>query len=256
LQHIEGNVQLKTVNSTIKDIRSMICDKLIMALAWLSIPALISSLFRISVIGWKPVMLMHIILVGLLWLFFLGRSHFSYFKKAAFIIGVFLSIGLGGMLQFGLTTGVIVFTVTTPPLVVLFFSDKAAYAILIFVLISIAIIGVLTVAGYLAPGFNLDIFHSSASTWVAVLFGAFLVSGSLTVSMSIFNSNLISALEVSRTSEDELTRHKIELEKIVEEKTIELKQSNKAPEKFARLAAHDMVSPLNVISGNAQMLLM
>ena len=246
----------KTVKSTILEIRSVIVDNFLLVFSVLAIPALIASISRAASIGWKPIMEVHIALVCLSWFFYLRRKHFPLVYKATFIISVFLVIGFGGLFQFGLISGAIILIITAPLLAVLFFNDRVGYSIFSVNLIFVAFIGFLTVKGYLTHDFDLEFYSTSASAWITLLFATLLFGGSLTVSMSVFIKYLLNVLDVARKGEAELKKHKAELENIIYEKTKELKQSNKALEQFARVAAHDMNSPLNIISSGAQVLQM
>ena len=248
------NHVFQEVKDDLLDIRSKICHSFLIAFSILIIPALSASLYRATTIGWQPVMTVHILIAVILWVFLLYKERIPYRFKAGYIILIFLIIGLGALFQFGLISGGVIFVITSVPLAALLFGVRSAALTLTLVLLGIAGIGFATVSGYIGPDFDLQIYNSATSSWIATIFGSFLVAGALTTSISVFNKKLITSVQVSRQREKELQMHQANLEKTIEEKTKKLKLSNQELERFAQIAAHDINSPLASISGHAQLL--
>lgn len=243
-----------SVAHDVLQIRSRISDALLLALAVFSIPALIGSLNRINTIGWQPVMAVHIVVVTLLWLTVIFRKHIQYQFRASFIIAIFLIIGFSGLIQFGLIAGSIALIVTAAPMTTLLLGINAAIVVFILSMLGIIAIGYAMVSGYIELGFDLNVYHTAFSSWLNIATGLFFISASITTSIAVFNHYLITAIRRSREREEDLHQHQASLEKIIEEKTNDLKRSNQELERFAQIAAHDIKSPLTHISGHTQLL--
>jgi hypothetical protein len=74
------------------------------ALLWLSIaavPGVGLSLARVLVIGWRPLMLLHLGLLAALWLIWLSRNRTSYKVRVSGLLAVTWLAAFGGLVQFG-----------------------------------------------------------------------------------------------------------------------------------------------------------
>lgn len=73
----------------IQDVRSRVCNAMLIALSITVIPALLASLYRAVDIGWQPIMAFHILLVISILTLTSMRHHIAYRYRAGFLI-VFL----------------------------------------------------------------------------------------------------------------------------------------------------------------------
>lgn len=101
--------------SDIQKIRVEICNFFLITFAVIAIPSLTASLYRITTIGWQPVMAVHIVITILLWGIVIFRNRFSYNIQTSFIVIMFLIIGLGEIYQLGLVAASIAFLVISSP---------------------------------------------------------------------------------------------------------------------------------------------
>jgi len=248
-----SELNTNTLNDIIQ-VRTKICNVFLISLTAIAVPALFASLYRVTLIGWKPVMAFHIFIVILLVSCTLLRNKIAYPYKASLIILTFLLVGITGITQFGLIAGGVTCLVITAPVTALFFEKKLALGMLIIVLLTEAIIAYCFVNGYRSIDFDLLTYASSSQAWILGIFSLLLTSGSLTIATHAFNSKLLKSLDDSSRYQQNLLQHQLSLEKTIAEKTQELQQSNKDLEQFARIAAHDIRSPLNGINGYAQLL--
>ena len=115
----------------IQTIKEKILNKSLLAFAFLSIPTLGTSLFRIYNSGWTNLFLFHISFVLLLWGLFLLRKKLSLDFKVCFLSFTGLLAGLLGAHAWGLIGGWLVL-LTLPPVVFSLFYGKKFGLITIF----------------------------------------------------------------------------------------------------------------------------
>ena len=211
----------KNIDNLVNDIqetRSRICNTFLITIAAIAIPSLTASLYRIAEVGWQPIMGVHIVIAIILWSIFFFRSWIPFNYQAGFIVIIFLIIGLGGIFQFGLVAGGTVFLVASSPIATLFFGGRIGIATLILAFCGAVVIGLLTVSGNLKYGFDLASYVVAPSSWLSSIIGWGLASTALTVSLHVFNKNLINALKTSRLNQESLFRQQLSLEKTIEER--------------------------------------
>lgn len=200
-----------SIAGDIQGARSRISSVFLVTLAIIAIPALLASLSRSVDIGWQPVMAVHIGIVLVLWSMALLRRHVPYRYQAGFIVLMFLLIGFGGILQFGLSAAGTVFLVSAGPIAVLLFGARAGSLTMILSLAGAGTIGWLTISGSLAPSIDVANYVVSVKAWLTALFGWSLAAVALAVSLHAFNKRLTNALLVARQRE-------ANLEKVIEER--------------------------------------
>jgi signal transduction histidine kinase len=109
--------------TNIESIKEQILNKTLFALAWLSIPTLGSSLFRITYSGWSTLFLLHIGFVLFLWAMYFFRSRVSLHFKVISICLLGLITGLLGAYSWGLVGGWQIL-LTIPPIIFALFYGK------------------------------------------------------------------------------------------------------------------------------------
>lgn len=182
------------LSNKVREIRSRICNRFILAFAIIAVPTLAASLYRITIIGWQPVMAIHIIIAFFLWGIALFRSRVPYVIQAGFIIVVFILIGLGGIFQFGLVSGGIAFIVVTGPIATLLIGGKKGLAALVVVFSGVLVIGLLFVADKLHYTFDVQAYSVTPAAWATSIISWMLASIVLTLSLYVFNKQLIQTL--------------------------------------------------------------
>jgi len=207
----------KNVITNIEQTRTSICNYFLVSLTCISIPALIVSLNRMSLIGWKPVMTIHIIVVVFLLVFSLFRHKIQYIYKASLIVFLFLLLGLSGIFQFGLIAGGVIALVVTAPVATLFFEGKVGAIVLLTILLSEAILGYGFVFDYISLDFDLLTYANDPSAWTTNIVSLILCGGSLTVAMEVFNSQLILALQKSEQYKDNFKKNQKVLENTIDQ---------------------------------------
>jgi len=200
----------------IQNIRSRICNVFLITFAIIAVPALSASLYRVTAIGWQPIMIVHITIALSLWGLVIFRSKVPYNLQAGFIVIFFMIIGLGGMYQFGLIAGGIAFLVISSPVATLLFGAKTGIATLAIALSGAAVIGLLTVSGNLQHEFDLSAYAIAPSSWFNSIIGWGLASTALTASLHVFNNKMIQTLNISIQHQEALQLSEERLNMVLE----------------------------------------
>ncbi len=127
------------------------------ALLWVSIaalPAVILSLSRMQVIGWRPVMLLHVIVLASLWLMWLNRTRIAYPVRVYGLLLVAWAATLGGLAQFGPSAIGGVFATLFAFIAILFLNARVAGWMIAVNALSLALLGLAATRHWLS--FDLD----------------------------------------------------------------------------------------------------
>lgn len=86
---------------TFSSLRNRLLNDSLLWVAFAALPALAISLARVTVIGWQPVMWVHIVIVASLWLIWLGRERITYHVRVFAILAAVWLVTFAGLVQFG-----------------------------------------------------------------------------------------------------------------------------------------------------------
>ena len=242
-------------SNDIRVLRNNICNVTLVVFSFLAIPALSASIYRYVDIGWQPVMALHIGIVVILWSITIFKKRIPYWIRAGYISVGFLSLGMSGLWNFGVVSTGIAFVVASSPIATAFFGVRTGFVFLMLSISGMTIIGILTVTGYsIKPNVDMNIYAYSFSTWMSIFLVSTVLAIGLYMTLYLITQKLILSLNKSRIYLDELESHKKDLERIITERTEALKRSNTDLIRFAKIAAHDMRSPLTSIAGYSDLL--
>jgi PAS domain S-box-containing protein len=192
-------------------IRLRICRVSFLVMSVVSIPALAASLYRITDIGFQPVMFSHIVLTICIWLVTLQRNSISYRLQSRFLVLLYAFIGLAGIAQFGLMSGGISFIVVAAPLSAVFCGRREAIGVISCMIVASIVLAALFINGHLSYSFDLSEYVKSPIAWIVSLLALFITSSTLTAGLVVFNEGLFKTIASSKqqelalqTSEDRL----------------------------------------------------
>lgn len=204
--------------------RAKICNAFLVTYAILIVPAVAPSLMRIRDIGWQHVMYVHVISALTLWVLVIFRRKVSYYYQAGYLIMMFLLIGVGGILQFGLAAGGSALLVVSGPMATLLFGARVGFSVLTFSLGFLVVVGYLTVTGTLVPRIDLSSYYLIPTTWLTT-FVAWSFSGiGMALSLHVFNKSMTNALAASKESQENLRKQQIILEEVIAEKEAAIRE--------------------------------
>ena len=177
----------------IDEVKSRICDGLLIASAIVSIPALVSSLLRVFVIGMKPIFFFQILVVITLLLICLARLckiNISYLFRATFLILGFYTIAVLSMLHFGILAPAKVGFIIVPALSAILFNTRVGLRV--FLVCNLSYIAIATLdpsVTKLVVDLDADLFM-----WINHLIIYIAAGGVLFVAVSISKNSLMDSL--------------------------------------------------------------
>jgi PAS domain S-box-containing protein len=185
-------------------IQSNICDGVLISIATLSIPAVITSVSRAFEIGIKPVMFVHVFFAIILWASYLTRKHLPYSFRAIIIILIFYIVAVTGVLQFGLLAPASAWFIIIPVLSAILFNIRVGLGLALFTFFSFILIATLDVKGFLTFDLNAVEYSNSILVWLNYSMTYLIAGGVLFVAVSISVNNLMDALGTTDSIAKEL----------------------------------------------------
>ena len=220
--------------------------------------ALGASLYRATVIGWQPVMTVHVVFWIALAGVFVFRRHLNFRVRAWFIIGVLIVIGISGLLTFGLVSVSFMAFLVASVLATVLFGFGPGLVVATFVLAVIAAVGVGVAFEWVTFDFDIAKYTVAPVSWftffaASVLFISLCIFGLSRIHNSLMRSlhqmgekseQLENEIERRKQSEQALSEHKIHLEDLVEKRTRDLLIANQQAEqaKIEAIAANNSKS--------------
>ena len=216
-------------------VRSRICDLMLMASAVLAVPAVSASLYRSVNIGWRWEMALHVFAALALWGLFIFKKSVSYPVRAGSIVSIFLLTGLSGFWAFGLISGANPMLLMAPVLATVLFGKRTG----VIVTIGIVSMMIATAYSFVYGGrvFTID-FNVTAPylpAWIAYTMTVIMTIATTIAAISMSNQHLEQALLDSKKSAHDLERQ-------VVERTLELEAAKQRAEQQART---DVLTGLN-----------
>lgn len=152
----------------IKDI-SCFRDKLLNdTLLWsavTAVPGVVFSTWRAVVVGWKPVMTLHLVVLGVLWAIWLLRSRLSYHTRIGVLLAVMLIVIYAGLAQFGPAAGAQSFAIVLAFTSMLFLSPRAAWLLVAANTTGLILIGYATTQNWFPYNFDYEAYAHHPTTW-------------------------------------------------------------------------------------------
>lgn len=238
-----------TLRADLLQVRSRICDGFLITMSLWALPALSASVYRSREIGWQPVMGLQLFLGLVIWAITFLRRRLPYSVRGGTVLVVFLLVGLGGVVQFGLVASGVAFLVGSGAVATMLFGRRGGTIVLIAAMVGGAAAGAATIAGFLSPSIrDLSTYVHAPAPWLTSLLSWAIVATGLNVSIYIFNGHLRRALVSSRANEEALKRHREDLEHTVAERTAELENAHrllsKQTERLRELSLRDELTGL------------
>ena len=188
----------------LKSIGSIIANRFLAASAIVMIPALLASVFRSTTLGWLPVMSLQVGLAIIVLTVAYLRHRLPYRVRAWTILGLLLSVGFAGIIQFGLIAPSFLYLVATPVMASIFFGARCGAYMLAGILVGIGGIGSVIISTGPILELNLNAYVISSSAWVNEFAAILLVATGLLVTFHAFNGSLVQALSLKRKNEMKL----------------------------------------------------
>lgn len=182
------------LDENLQKVRVEIIHSMLTALSVFAPIAVLGSLSRVMTIGWKPVMLLQIAAVSTVMLVSVFRHRFSLSFKAACVIGLLMITSIGGIIQFGLLSTMIVTMAIAPSFALVFFGRRSAIAIGLFSVTAFSLIGWYTVATGTLPELDLSVYLTSPLAWTNAALTMLLITAFMLLVHERYSHHLIKNL--------------------------------------------------------------
>ena len=197
-----------------------IADRILFVCGLFLVIPVVVSLSRYEIIGLQPIMFIQLIMSLSCWYVYLSRKHISYSLRLSGLTIILFIAGIAGVVQFAFIGNGMAWMILGPALGTLFFSVRVGVLMTAIGAAAIACIGYFFSANQLNLTFDLYQFTTDTKVWADLLFSYSFIVILLVITISKINKGLISALKTAAL-------HHLEIEKLVNEQTKQLKQVNK-----------------------------
>ncbi|MDP3363906.1 MAG: ATP-binding protein, partial [Methylobacter sp.] len=131
----------KPFSEDFSELRNSLINDLLFWLALVAIPGVGFSLARMLLVGWKPVFFVHIFIIIVLCLSWLGRKRISYHLRVYSVLLVFGLTSIGGLAQFGPIGLAGVFSILIAFIAILFLNKRIALILSVANILCLILIG-------------------------------------------------------------------------------------------------------------------
>ena len=139
---------------SLDSLKSQLLNDIILWIGFISIPSVILSLFRTLVIGWKPLMGLHLMLSALIWILWFSHRQLTYSIRIFSLLFLLWVTSIAGLIQLGPLGSTGTFTVSLAFIAVLFLGDHRAWWFIGGNVFSIVVVGIAASLHWL--DFNVD----------------------------------------------------------------------------------------------------
>lgn len=210
--------------TSLDEMRDRIANGVLLALSFISVPALMVSLMRIQVIGWQPVMGFHIFAVAVLIGASVVRAHLSYKVRGGIVVGIVFLLGVGGFLNFALNGAGYPALLLAAIIAAVLFGTRGGMLLLLLGIVAIALTGLAFSQQILVLGMDANAYNAQFQSWMTTLLGYTLLGGGGVATVIGLNSALIRSIHSFET-------HQAQLENLVAERTHALMEEIREREK-------------------------
>ncbi len=218
--------RLKMTTNNLDDLRTQIIHRVSLLLLIYLTPIYFLAIYRIFYFGFQPLFFFHTLLfAGIIGLWFFKNS-FSLNTKIFGISFVLISIGLLGLLNFGLSGGHYFLLAGVAIMAILSRSQLFYYSI-VFALLTYFTIGILIVLKVIEPQLSIVLALSSPIHWFIHLFSILFLSIIFIYVFGNYYARLVKTIDDKEEAEQDLKQLNSELEDKVKERTEKLEKANK-----------------------------
>ncbi|MDR3393699.1 MAG: PAS domain S-box protein [Parasulfuritortus sp.] len=176
------------------------------ALLWLSIaavPGVGLSLARALVIGWRPLMLLHLVLLAALWLIWLYRNRASYNVRVSGLLAVTWLATFGGFVQFGPIAVGGLFAILFAFIAILFLEVRVALWLIVGNTLCLALVGFAASQHWLAFDLNYQVYAYHPLTWLHAVWNL----SAFAAVIALIGRRMVRGLQERETAVRKLVEH-------------------------------------------------
>jgi hypothetical protein len=155
----------KPVTEDIGTIKNQLLNEIILWTSIITTPGVILSVSRSLVIGWLPLMGIHIIVFASVWFLWLGRRQLSYRTRTLGLLALLWIVPIAGFIQLGPFALGGIFVVSFSFIAVLFLGNRLACWLVAGNALSLIIIGIAASLHWLEFNLNYPVYAHHPITW-------------------------------------------------------------------------------------------
>jgi len=159
----------KPFSEDFSELRNRLINDLLFWLALVAVPGVGFSLARMLLIGWKPVFFVHIFIVIVLYVSWLGRKRISYYVRVYSVLLVFWLTSVGGLAQFGPIGLAGVFSILIAFISILFLNKRIALILAVLNVLGLVLIGAAASQHWLHFDIDYQTYAYHPLTWANVV---------------------------------------------------------------------------------------
>lgn len=211
--------------SQLHDIKNQIINKVITISFGIIVISYAISLLRIFEVGWMNIMWVHTVVMTAFWLLFILRSKLTFQMKVHSFSILVLIVGIFGLIALGFAGG---FYYAFIPILLsgILLNKETAIKYFVGVFLFFGTIAFLYISGKITPVLELNSYMHSTTAWLAFGAGFTNVSAIIVVAAYELYTHLVKSVNTEKSINSELTHYKKNLEVIVEQRTLTLKEKN------------------------------
>jgi len=243
---MQNDFQQKKMN----EIKDMVMNRILIVIMFIMVLGMTISLSRVSQTGFKINYGVQILLAFLIVFMYLFRKKLSTITKGILFLGCLFTLGLSGLLSFGLYGFGYAYFIPASAIAFLYFNKKTGWIITISALVVILVIAFLFNTGILEFSPGKSNYMQSFSMWMNMIITVCLI-GTL---IAMFWSNLFSLLTNTFTHINNQQSDMMKMNEqliVARDKALE---SDKLKSSFLANISHEIRTPLNIIIGFSDMI--
>lgn len=159
----------KPFSEDFSELRNSLINDLLFWLVLIAVPGVGLSLSRMLLLGWKPVFFVHIFILILLYVLWLGRKRISYSVRVYSVLLVFWLASVGGLAQFGPIGLAGVFSILISFIAILFLNKRIALILAVVNVLGLVLIGAAASQHWLDFDIDYQTYAYHPLTWANVV---------------------------------------------------------------------------------------
>ncbi len=157
----------------------------------LGIPSVCVSLLRVGDIGWKPIMVLHLVDVVLLFIVTLFRHRFSYHVRVIVLLALLFSVSVAGLLTFGQASMGVSILLAGTILATVFLGLRSGIVVILVSVFICAFVGVLIHWGYVTYTIDFNPYLTHLRTWAVTCMVVALYGGICVTCLGLMRRSLV-----------------------------------------------------------------
>ncbi len=185
------------------ELRNQLINDVLLGSGIAAIPGLTLSLWRVVILGFHPLMLVHTILVASIWSLWIGRKRFSYTIRAGGLLLILWVATFAALFQLGPVSDSKVFMVLFAFTSILFLKQRTAWLLIGIFILNMGLFGYAAVHHWLVFNLDYQIYAHHPSTWMITIWNMGVYSSILVY----IGWRMVQGLQAQSETNAELAEH-------------------------------------------------